>query len=193
MNFLIDHSKDFHVQLQLQVRSREQILTLGITYTVEQLILREWQCFQLYEIFLWLPRVIPSSRPCWTSRRAEIVWEGITAHVGIMSGSGDQEERHFQGAGTQGSLFKCLPAPCEGGAAVTEQAQKDRWAAWTHPAPRGSTEMWLVLSSERLGAPLPLCPVSRASPAGGFVATYWTYQWSLGLASWSDSTLLWGS
>lgn len=136
MNFLIDHYKDFHVLLQLQVSSTEQIVTLGITYPMKLLICRDWQCFQHYEIFLWLPRVIPSSRLCRTSyiRRAEIVWESITAHVGIISGYGEQEARHFQGAGTRVALpFQIHTHTVRGRSCCHRTAQKDKWATWMWP------------------------------------------------------------
>lgn len=179
------------MQLQLQVCDREQVLTLGITYPVKLFILREWQCYRLYEIFLWLPRVIPSSRPCWTSEGlTEIVWECITAHVGMISGSREQEAVHFQGAGTQVALCFQTPTHTMWGRSCCHRMGQEGQVGYVKPATQGCTEIRLVVSSERLRTLLPLCPVSKVSPVGGFLATYWRYQWSLILASWNNSALV---
>lgn len=155
------------MQLQLQVCSREQILTLGITSNGA---VHPWgmAMLQHYEIFLWLPGVIPSSRPRWTFRRlAEIVWEGITAHVGIISGSGEQEAVHFQGAGTQALRFQ-IPTHIVWGRSCCHRMGWGQ-VGYVNPATRGCTEIWLVVSSERLRTLLPLCPYLKPHQQEGFL------------------------
>lgn len=162
-------------------------------YPREPFILREWQCVQRYEIFLWLPKVIPSSRPCWTSRRAH--WDCLrrchsscrhNLRIWRTGGSALPRSRDLGGPPFSNPYSHCVREDLlsQNGPRRTGGLHKPSHSR-VHRNLAGG-EHW----EARNTASTVSCIWPKASPAGGFLATYWRYQWSLSLASWNNSTLV---